>query len=459
MQLRSTRSRRFLPAIILALTFALTLTARIQGISTHFWLLRDQIRDWEIALRPFSELPLIGPPTHVGGYTIGPAFYWMLWAIRVTVGPWFDNLPHAGGIGQAILQSAADALLLLAVWRRTQSLSLAVATITLLATASFDLALAPLVWNPVAGSTLAKIAIALLLLDWHRGSLARTAVTAAVAWSAVHAYTGAIYVAAATFIALLVDPLVRGDRKTAWRTAGVLAGVVLLLQLPYVAHQVSHQFRGSAMGAVTGSVGRILSGREWPRLGVSAAGYAGAFNFIQGMPWRIPLAWALIPCAILVAIRYRRDVLLLTMTILPQVMAIAGYAFFLAALDHYYYLSLMPAAVLTIVLAAAAVPTPRARQAVGIVLCAAAFAVMPARLRFAATLHRMPQYGALVQGSRTIAKRGQPMRAIETEFTLPRTASRTFVYQILGGRLDRTSPWVAVITSSGDVVYRRVEGS
>src|SRR5262245_22513486 len=91
------------------LVFALTLAVRIRGVSTHFWLLGDQIRDWAIALRPFTDLPLVGPPTHVGGYTIGPAFYWILWLIRVTIGPFFNNLPHAGGIGQAALQSAADA--------------------------------------------------------------------------------------------------------------------------------------------------------------------------------------------------------------------------------------------------------------------------------------------------------------------------------------------------------------
>ena len=104
--------------VVLALTFVLTFAIRVRGIERHFWLLEDQIRDWSIALGPLRHLPLVGPPTHVGGYTIGPAFYWILWLIRVTIGPWFQNLPHAGGIGEAILQSAADALLLVAVWRR-----------------------------------------------------------------------------------------------------------------------------------------------------------------------------------------------------------------------------------------------------------------------------------------------------------------------------------------------------
>src|SRR5438105_10467986 len=93
---------------LFALTFVLTLAVRVWDVQRHFWMLGDQIRDWSIALGPLARLPLVGPPTHVRGYTIGPAFYWILWTIRVTVGPWFHNLPHAGGIGQAILQSAAD---------------------------------------------------------------------------------------------------------------------------------------------------------------------------------------------------------------------------------------------------------------------------------------------------------------------------------------------------------------
>src|SRR5262245_1003077 len=142
MRSRQHESRPVLLATLLFLTFALTLTARVWDIDSRFWLLRDQIRDWRIALHPFSELPLVGPATHVGGYTIGPAFYWILWAIRIVFGPWFDNLPHGGGIGQAVIGSTADVLLFLAVWRRTQSAWASVAAITLLSTAALDLSLA-----------------------------------------------------------------------------------------------------------------------------------------------------------------------------------------------------------------------------------------------------------------------------------------------------------------------------
>jgi hypothetical protein len=355
------------PLAIAALTFAVTLAIRVWGISTHFWLLGDQIRDWSIALRSFTDLPLVGPATHVGGYTIGPAFYWILWAIRVTVGPWFQNLPHAGGIGQAMLQSGADTLLLAAVWRRTQSPWVALTTIVLVATASYDLSLSALVWNPSMGSMLAKMATALVLLDWHRGSATRVAITAALAWSAVHAYTGAIFVTVGVFTAVLAEPFARGNWDAVRRNAVIITSVVALLQLPYMMHQVSNGFSDSAMGAVSGSVGRIFSGSDRPQLTESIAGYVGAFKFIEFAPWQAPLAgWALLACGGILAVRYYRDPSLLAITLLPQLAAIIGYSLFLDDLDHYYYLSLMPAAVLTIVLAATGVPSPRLVRIVSI---------------------------------------------------------------------------------------------
>ncbi len=123
------------------------------------------------------------------------------------------------------------------------------------------------------------------------------------------------------------------------------------------------------MGAVTGSLQRIVTGSALPELGKSVSGYANAFIFIEGAPWRAGfLAWALLASGAIVAIRYRRDPTLLTITLLPQVAAVIGYALFLDDLDHYYYLSLMPASVLTMLLAARRCPRDRLARAVGIAL-------------------------------------------------------------------------------------------
>jgi hypothetical protein len=435
--------------------FLFTFAIRAWGISTRFQLLGDQIRDWEIALKPLTELPLVGPPTHVHGYTLGPAFYWILWAIRVTVGPWFQNLPHAGGIGQAVLQSAADALLLVAIWRRLGSMWIALAAVILEATAPFDVSLAAIVWNPLMGSMLAKVATALILLDWHRASAVRAACVFGAAWMAVHAYTGAIYVAVAVFAAGVIDPWFAGNRKLLVRNAVAIAGVVIALQLPYLVYQVSHRFGEPAMAAVTGGVGDIASGRERLRLSESVDGYLKAVNGIEIEPWHFPwTGWLLVVSGAVVAVRYRRDRALLLMTLAPLAMAIVGYAFFLSGLDNYYYLSLMPATVLTVVLAVTAVRSPRFARAIAIVLVAGSLAIVPTRRRYAMTMNQMPEYGAIVHASRVIVNRGQPVRAIRTDFPLRPTNDPEFAYRILGGQIDRTSPWIATIELNGDVTYQ-----
>jgi hypothetical protein len=441
---------------IALLVFALALTIRIHGISQHFWLLADQIRDWAIALRPFSELPLVGPPTHVGGYTIGPAFYWILWTLRVLFGPWFDNLPHAGGIGQAALQSLADALLLVAIWKRTGSPWIALATIVIVATAAFDVSLAALVWNPPMGAALAKLAIAAVLADWHRGSIVRAAITAAIAWSAVHAYTGAIFVVLGVFTAMLIDPFLRGDRTVAVRNTVVIAVAVLLLQLPLVVFQLTKS-RDAAMGAVTDSLSRVLSGESPPEWLKSLTGFVQAVQVIEFMPGSVPgLGWLLLIFSGVVSVRYLNDPALLSVTVLPQLAAIAGYSLFLDDLDAYYYLSLMPATVLTFVLAVTAMPSARFARAAAVVTLVVALAFVPTRLRNAATMFQMPQYRILVDASRKVRSVGQPMQQIRTDFALPPSSNAEFLFEVLGGTIDRRAPWICVIRANGDVTFSQV---
>ena len=443
---------------LMALTFWLTLAIRIRGIDSHFALLFDQIRDWDLALKPFRELPLVGPATHVGGYTIGPAFYWILWTIRVVVGPWFDNLPHAGGVGQAILLSGTDVLFLCAVWRVTRSVWVALASIVLLSTASFDLNLAAVIWNPVVGSALARMVTAVILFEWHRKSAFHVALTAALAVAAVHAYTGAVFVAVSVLAVLVVEPFTRGSAHEGRRNIWVVALAILCLQVPYIIYQLQHRFDSSAMGAVTGSVARILTGQEPPRVSASIAGYVRAFEGIQVQPVSFSFsAWVLVCCAVAVVLRHFRNPVLLAVTILPQALAIVGYAFFLSGLDNYYYLSLMPAAVLMVLLGVTAFVPERLQAIMGAVLLAATLSLVPQRLALAAALPKLPEYGTLVRASRQMAHRGTPLRSIRTEFELPPSTDPRFMYLILGGHIDRNSPWVALITADGRVTYQHIE--
>jgi hypothetical protein len=327
-------------------------------------------------------------------------------------------------------------------------------------TAAFDLSLSALVWNSPMGSTLVKAGMALVLLGWHRKSAAHVALIAALAWSAVQAYTGAVFVAAGLLAALIVEPLVRRDWRMVGFTAAVAAVVVVLLQVPYVVYQIIHGFRDTAMGAVSGSVGQILSGNQQPEFSKSVAGLVGAFQFIYALPWQLPFAgWILLIASVVMLVRFHRDPALLSITVLPQVLAIIGYALFLDDLDHYYYLSLMPACVLTIVLAAAGALPARVERVVSIGLLVGAIALVPGRVRLAATMNRMPHYGVLVEASRRLKNRGQPLRAIRVDFVLAPTNDPEYLYQLLGGQIDRTSPWIATITSDGGIRYRNVESA
>ncbi len=441
-------------AVVALVVFAAAFTLRIWGVTAWMWFLYDQMRDWDIAQRSFLDLPLLGPATHFRGYTIGPAFYWIVWLMRLTIGPFFDNLPHAGGIGHAAVGSAADALLVVAVWRRTGQLWGALAAAVLLVTGGLDFTLSATIWNPMMGSILAKTATALVLLDWHRDSTARRVTLVAIAWAAVHSYTGAVYVTVSVFAALVLDPVVRRDWSGAKRNLAVIGGVVAALQIPWLIHQIATKFNEPAMGAVTGGLGEIIAGRATPEVAKSVNGYLGAVRFIQISPWTFqPIGWVLLGAAAIVALRYRKDLSLLVMLLLPPVLAVIGYALFLGGLDNYYYFSLMPSAVLLVVLAATAIPQPRIAAGMGILLLIVALAAAPSRVQYGNTLHRMPEYGPLVEGSRTIARRGIAMRDIRIEFTLPPTGDRTYIYRLLGGRFDPKSPWVAVIARNGSVTY------
>ena len=307
------------------------------------------------------------------------------------------------------------------------------------------------------GSALAKIAMALVLLNWQRGTMFRVALSVAVAWSAVHAYTGAIFVCLSVFAAILAEPIAQWNWSGARRAGAVVVMVVALLQAPYMAHWLSAQFDVRAMGGVSDSVGKILSGAEQPAIANSVASYVDAVHFIEIEPWRVPfVGWVLVACAGIVAVRYRRDPSLLVMTLLPQVAAVAGYSLFVGDLNHYYYLSLMPATMLMFVLAATALPPSRFVDLAAVAILVVALTLVPGRLRFAATIYQMPQYRLLVDGSREIKRVGQPIQAIETDFMLPRTTDPEFLYTILGGRIDAQSPWIARITTDGRIVYRNV---
>ncbi len=426
---------------------------RTHDIARTFWLFGDQILYWDSALLPFSQQPLAGPEQHVGGYALGPTYYYLVWLSRVVVGPFYDNLPHAGAIAQVVLHSALDALLLFAIWRKSGSVSLAAAALVLITTAPYDLALSATLWNPSLASAVVKGATALVLLGWPERSLVGVGVVAGLAWVSLHFHVPAVFCVASLLAALVVIPLRDREYRSAGLRTGVIAGVVLFLQLPYLAHRLMSGPGEEAGGAViSGSLAQVLFGGAPLRVVDSAAGLAQAVERIQADPWQAAwLGWALAVCTVIVLVRYRRDPTLLAVTVLPLLVSVAGYALWVGTFDEYYYLPQMTAAVLTMLLGITALAGPY-RHYVGVAALVLAVAIVPARVRRAATIHKMPGYDLLVEGSKAILNRGVSVRAIKADF-LPPGADPEYLYTVLGGRLNRNGEWVARIADDGLVFY------
>jgi hypothetical protein len=70
----------------------------------------------------------------------------------------------------------------------------------------------------------------------------------------------------------------------------------------------------------------------------------------------------------------------------------------------------------------------------------------------------MPEYAALLDGSRELLRQQPALRTIRTEFTLPPSSDPRFLYQVLGGRIDGESPLVGVIKADGHTALERIAG-
>src|SRR5688572_19735332 len=195
-------NERYARTPIAAIFFVYVLMMRTYDVSTTFLMLGEQTRDWMVALGGITELPLLGAPSTAGGRGLGPAYYWVLWLGRMTIGAFMDNLPHAGGVTVALLQSIADAWLFVALSRRIHW-GLALALCLLIASAPFDIALSSLIWNPPVSAAFIKMATASALTlspttplrGFVETNSRGVALTAALAWVAVQCHLSGLFVA------------------------------------------------------------------------------------------------------------------------------------------------------------------------------------------------------------------------------------------------------------------------
>jgi hypothetical protein len=445
--------RRVSLPVLAALLFAYLLFIRTRHVTQSFWLLGDQILYWKMALGSWRDLPAGGGPTSVGGTTLGPVFVWTIWIIGRVVGPWTDNLPHAGSVGLSILHSAADALLFVAIARRFESIALGLATILVVVSAPYDLAFNATIWNPPLAVAFVKTSLAIVLLAHGRASVWWAAAATAAALLAAQAHSSAIFVVVPVAASFVVRELAAGRRTGAWQTVAALAAIVLLLEIPYLVNLMTASV-ATRPTLVVRSVSDTLAEPQRLRPGASLAELASALQFILLRPWTFRWFGVLLgACAAIFAYRARNDVTLVGATLGPMLCAVIGFSFWQQAYDHYWFLTIAPGAAL-IMTVAVTTAWKNAAGPVGWLLVVLAIVSQPWRVADAMTFHRMPEYGLLVDGSREIRRRTNEVQAIDTDFALPASTDPSFLYVCLGGRVRPQASLIATIHRMGEATFR-----
>jgi hypothetical protein len=210
-----------------------------------------------------------------------------------------------------------------------------------------------------------------------------------------------------------------------------------------------------APSMVLESVGASLRGNAAMQVGNSfqavSASTAAILLSPAGVRW---FGGLLIVCLAVTAFRLRREVTMMCASVVPILLTIVGFATWQRAFDTYWFLTIAPSVALTMALALTS--WRPAAAVVSAAMLAAILVAQPARLSASMASHRVPEYGALLRGTREIRQRTAEIRGIQTEFTLPPSADREYLYRILGGRITPDAKFIAYIKASGDVVFTPV---
>ncbi len=435
--------------ILAAALLVYVLWLRTYDVATTFLMLGEQSRDWTIALGGLSDLPLVGAPSTAGGRGFGPAYYWMLWLGRFAVGPFMDNLPHAGGITVALYQSIADAWMFYALSQRVHW-GLALALVLLIASAPFDIALSSLIWNPPVAAALIKMATASALLLTPASPLWRVGVTAMLAWLAVQSHLSAIFVAAPLLASLAFYDFPTAVRRSFYdrcKPALVIVATIVVLQVPFLISMVREPSAPVGPSSAIAGLTNPQAFNPWSAYS-SVTGISGSLlwpndSFTFALPTLI--------AAVIVAFVYRRDLIVLGVSVGGIAMATLLFTTSTRAYDGYWFVTLTTAMALLFGMAIAALPSKPAVKWIGLSLLALAIWRQPVRIEESKRFFKYPQYDPMVRGSRELVLRAPVVKDITVTFDVHPTMDRVFIYKILGGRIDSSALHTAVIDANGSV--------
>jgi hypothetical protein len=434
--------------------FAYALWFRVDGIAADFWMMNDQIEDWDLVQGSFIALPLSGPLKSGGGTHLGPAYYWWLWLARRTLSPWLGGgLPHAAGIATSFLDALSFSVLLIAIAALGIPLAAAAAAVLLAATVPYEGALARAGWNPTFALACIDLALALFLLWRGRPSAPRAALIAAVAWAGVQSHLSAVVVALPLFFGLVVGAARRGARR-ALHTALAIALVIGALQVPrlLVAGGDDETAITRTLAGLVAHPSSLLAARGWhfvltegPTLlarGTPVPPWAAEGAFVAA------IAWAAVASA-----RGRVAALPVLVALATLATASAAYGILLLELMPYFLIPLLGLFAMVLALAFSFGARPRWRGVLGGVALALVLAAQPRRCADRRFDHSYALYAPLVRGAREIVRRGVAVRRVDGPADGRLPTSTTPLVRWLGGRIDPDARAVATISPDGAVRF------
>lgn len=432
--------------------FTYVVFIRTHDVTSTFLLLGEQMRDWTLALSSWRDLPLTGPPSTAGGRGFGPAYYWVLWLGRHAIGPFTNNLPHAGGLTVALLQSIADTWLFVVLARRI-SLPLALAIMLMVASGPFDVGLSKAIWNPPVATALVKMTIAQMLMLGDTPTLWRLAAVAATAWLSVQGHSAGFFVAAPVLAALAIQPMVARQWRRAVDVIRVVVEVIVVLEIPYVISQFKAPASTIGPTVVIDSLANAAK-LEIAHSFTSVVNITGELIVHRHDAWSFGLLMAV--AAAIAAWQWRRDIGMLSVSVGPLIAATALFSTWTRPYDSYWFMPLVPSMVLTMGLAVTAIPREKIALGVSAALLLLALYWQPQRFNESLEQFSYPAYGPLLAGSREAIRRTPVLRTLFVKFPVHPTTEVDYLYRILGGRMDPNGPFDARIQEDGTVIFTPV---
>jgi hypothetical protein len=271
---------------------------------------------------------------------------------------------------------------------------------------------------------------------------------------AVQAHLSGIFVAAPLLAALAIRPFY--DRSTpVLRTFhdrvtpfAIIVATIAVLQVPFLLSVIKEP--GAPVGPSS-----AIAGLTHPKVFKPLVAYASVTGITGNLVWPLwnsyEYAIPVLIGALIIAVAYRKDLVLIAVTGGAFAMATVLFTTSTRNYDGYWFITLTAALVLSLGMAVAAIPSKAAVTAIGVALLLFVAWRQPARIEDSTRFFKYPQYEAMLKGSRSAVAQAPVVKDVRVTFDVHPTMDRQFIYKILGGRIDPSALYTAIISSDGSV--------